>query len=127
MSVRPVALRWAFLVALALGIVGMHHLAMPGGEPQHAGHATAVAVASVAADPACCDNMAGHGMHDLLHLCLAVLGAAVGLLLSWLLLRRGTTTASSRSRTALAALAGRDRPRAHRPSTSLSSLCVLRL
>jgi Family of unknown function (DUF6153) len=129
-SVRPVALRWVFLVALALGIVGMHHMAMPGAEPRHAGHpvAATVSVASVEADPACCDDMPGHGgMHDLLHLCLAVLCAAAALLLSWLLLRRGATASPPRSRTYLAALAGRDPPRVHAPSTSLSSLCVLRL
>ena len=123
-SVRPVTLRWVFVVALALGIVGMHHMAMSGAGPHHAEHT--VSVTATQANSACCDDMPGHG--GMQHLCLAVLGAAAGLLLSWLLLRRGATTTPSHSRTPLATLRGRAPPRVLAPSSiSLSSLCVLRL
>ncbi len=130
---RPVALRWAFLIALALGIVGMHHIAMPGMEqqPRHtmsAAMSPGVSVQTIVeADSACCDGMGGHGgTHDMLHLCLAVLCAAAALLLAWLFLRRKAMTFPPRSRRSLSAHAGRSPPIVHRP-TSLSSLCVLRL
>lgn len=131
-TVRPAALRWAFLVAIALGIVGMHHLAMPEAGHHQAGPTTVAvtaAVVSAEADPACCDGMPGDhgGMHDLLHLCLAVLCAAAGLLLAWLLLRRGAMASQLGLRAPLAAFAGRSPPIVHRSPTSLSSLCVLRL
>jgi hypothetical protein len=125
--VRPAALRWVFLVVLALGIVGMHHLAMPGIGQEPAGHVMTVAAgatASAEAGPACCDGMGGH---DMSHLCLAVLCAAAALLLSWLLLRRLAMTSSRHSTPPRVSGSGRSPPTVHRAPVSLSCLCVLRL
>jgi hypothetical protein len=122
--VRPAALRWVFLVALALGIVGMHHLPMSDTGQEPVGHTMSVIVASapsVEAAPACCDSMG-----DMMHLCLAVLCAAAALLLSWLLLRRRATTWPPRPGTAGATSSGRSPP-PRRPVPLLPSLCVLRL
>jgi len=110
----------------------MHHVAMPGmRQPSHAMSAAISPIVSAEADVEaysdCCDGMGGHGgMHDMLHLCLAMLCAIAGLLLAWLLLQRQAMTSSPRSRRSLAACAGRSPPIVRRPPT-LSSLCVLRL
>jgi hypothetical protein len=86
------ARQWLLLCALVLSVVGMHHVAFTShcsshgattGDSHAAAMPTALAdtpVASPSKDPA------PGGEHDLLHLCLAVLIAAGGLLLlAWLL------------------------------------------
>ncbi|WP_051386297.1 hypothetical protein [Actinokineospora inagensis] len=102
--------RWALLCAVLLGVVGMHH--MTTSDPVMS---VAVSVDGPSVDA---DAMAGH---DLLHLCLAVLVAAVGLVVLWLLLVTGSAavpgTRSSRFVTT---------PRAPPPGRLLVSLCVSR-
>lgn len=117
------------LCALTLSVLGMHHVALP---PPGAGHSTAAESMTSMTAPAM-EGMApvaqpsddsGTGMgHDLLHLCLAVLGAAaVFLLATWLLATMGATRADP----------GGQRPpfpRAPRAAgrSLLASVCVLRL
>jgi hypothetical protein len=95
-SARPAALRWVLLCALALGLIGMHNLAVV--DPAHAsmGHTAASSTAVVqmpTADEAgmsCCggDHDPGIGRpghssgHEMLHLCLAVLMAAAALIMT---------------------------------------------
>ncbi|MGQ0841932.1 hypothetical protein [Actinokineospora sp.] len=122
-------LRWLLLCALALGVVGMHHLG-----PVSTGVET-VAVAQSAMDghgaPAPIDHPSEsdqprdpHSDHGLLHLCLAVLGGVAALLI-------GTLLHTSRTRPhppAMTIIACRPVPR--RPLAGrhlLSTVCVLRL
>jgi hypothetical protein len=87
------------LCALALSVIGMHHVPMsPHVTMSVAAHTaptpeamTPTAVAVPAVQPAD-DSGTGTG-HDLLHLCLVVLGATGGLLfLAWLLAAAGAGT-----------------------------------
>ena len=144
-SVRPAALRWVLLCALAFGLIGMHNLAA--GDPAHAsmGHmvtpdtptATTLASSTDAVGMSCCGgdhdlaialpgHPSGYG-HDMLHQCLAVLVAAAVLTLAWLLWRRGRTAWRHRKPTTSLPEAGRGPPLALRTSGLLSCLCVLRL
>jgi hypothetical protein len=69
----------------------------------------------------------GDGGHDmLLHLCLAVLAAAVGVTIAWLLLRRGPAGRPDRLSQPASAGIGRGPPPRTTPER-LSALCVLRL
>ncbi|RLK58324.1 DUF6153 family protein [Actinokineospora cianjurensis] len=115
--------RWVLLSALLLGVVGMHHLTdhptSTGHPGSHAMHTTEPAALTVDTEvpkepvPA----------HDLLHLCLAVLGAALGLGMLWLVLGTAVTTAPARrSSGVVVALA----PRAPPPGRLLLTLCVSR-
>jgi Family of unknown function (DUF6153) len=84
------------LCALALGVVGMHHLAAPPDGMSHGSCHETHAETPVAAPLASADCGTGAG-HGLLHLCMAVLGGSVLLLLGWLLLAvsaglRGSST-----------------------------------
>jgi hypothetical protein len=132
---------WAVAV-LVLGILVMHHMARPSNDAptahessavqlQAAGHGTNADMAVVAKT-----RLGGEGTaagdevppidHDLLHLCLAVITAAVALLVGWLLLTRRVWTMISpvlvfRARPVLA----RPPPRP-RGSVLLVSLCVMR-
>jgi hypothetical protein len=104
--------RWLLLGVLAFALVGMHHVPSAPCGPH-------VEVTSHAADSQECH--APDGGHDLLHLCLMVLGAVAGILFVWLLLAvTGLTGASTRHVLAVAQvpkLAGR---------ALLLSVCVLR-
>lgn len=83
------------LCALALAVLGMHHVAFgshgtPDGTPSGGTHAAAMTMSTNAsmeptAQPA--DDSGTDTGHELMHLCLAVLCATVGLLLlAWLLM-----------------------------------------
>ncbi|MEV0365871.1 hypothetical protein ACIBEK_01150 [Nocardia fusca] len=104
--------RWLLPVVLAVAVSGMHHLpARAGGSTHHPVGSHALDSASPVPDPgrahveparSCCpdpsavlapaprdDAPAGHGTgHDLLHLCLAVLVAALASVLIFAALRR---------------------------------------
>ncbi|WP_409494109.1 DUF6153 family protein [Amycolatopsis sp. cmx-11-12] len=122
-SSYPAALRWLLLCVVALGLVGMHHVIAETGHG--AGHETSV-VAMV--DP-CCPDTPSHddGGHSGLHLCLAVLAAAVLLIVTWLLVRSGRTVVTWKSRRGGGSASGRDPPRWRPVPERLSFLCVLRV
>lgn len=110
------ARRVLLLCALALAVLGMHHVALPPHETVH----------SVMAEPMTQPSGGTEtGMeHDLLHLCLVVLCAAAAFLLA---LWSPATASTARTRP------GNDRrpclPRAPKAAgrAILSSVCVLRL
>lgn len=122
-SSYPAALRWLLLCVVALGLVGMHHVIAETGHG--AGHETS---AVAMADP-CCPDTPSHddGGHSGLHLCLAVLAAAVLLIVTWLLVRSGRTVVTWRSRRGGGSATGRDPPRWRPVPERLSFLCVLRV
>ncbi|MEV6908782.1 DUF6153 family protein [Amycolatopsis sp. NPDC051071] len=141
-SAYPAALRWLLLCVVALGLVGMHHVtaeASHGAVHKTAGHETAKHetathdMAAVAmADPCCTDTPAHddgseHNEHNGLHLCLAVLAAAVLLFVAWLLVRRGRTMATWKSPPGNGSAWGRDPPRWRPVPERLSFLCVSRV
>jgi hypothetical protein len=122
--------RLLLLCALALSIIGMHHLALSSHCPPqvtvlagaHAGPPTATSLSAPAAEARPADDQPTDGTgHDmLLHLCLAVLCAAGGLLLlAWLSAAVGTSgvpTGAARSPPWVR----------HAWSLLLTSLCVMR-
>ncbi|MEV0107053.1 hypothetical protein AB0H42_12020 [Nocardia sp. NPDC050799] len=140
--------RWLLPVVLAVAVSGMHHLpARDGGVTHHPVPGShALVAASLAPDPgraradSCCpapsgvlapaprdDAPAGHGTgHDLLHLCLAVLVAALASVLLFAALRRYLF-----ARESMRAVALRPRAVARPPpvpiSQRLAVLGVLRL
>jgi hypothetical protein len=71
--------QWVLLCALVFSVVGMHHVAAA--ESPHAEHSTSHLQGPHQQEP-----QQPHE-HDLLHLCLAVLVAAVVVLLGWFLVR----------------------------------------
>jgi Na+/H+-dicarboxylate symporter len=116
------------LFALTLSVIGMHHVPMSPHCTPHAPtetHAPAqVAMSTTAeAQPSC----GGTGMaHDLLHLCLAVLYAAGGLLLlAWLLAAVGGGVPALAAGLVLAARRTW-RPPGTAGRSLLTSICVLR-
>nr|WP_246481161.1 DUF6153 family protein [Amycolatopsis umgeniensis] len=109
------------LCVVALGLVGMHHVIAETGHG--AGH-SAVAMA----DPCCADTPShDDGGHSGLHLCLAVLAAAVLLIVTWLLVRSGRTVVTWKSHRGAGSASGRDPPRWRPVLRRLSFLCVLRV
>jgi hypothetical protein len=120
------------LCALAVGVVAMHHFSVASGMPGAAGVTATHARSEVAAPPPVTgsgehDPDMPSGMHDMLHLCLAVLGA-VGALLLALVAFLGVswfTTAFPRS-PRLRGSPRRGRPPDRRGRSILTSLCVLR-
>ncbi|MGM1060861.1 hypothetical protein [Saccharothrix sp. Mg75] len=126
--VRIRASQWALVWAVAFAVVGMHHL----GTQEPAAHPTAASAAVTVVD--CCAHGASEehapapgGQHDMLHLCLAILCAVLGLTLTLFTLRgRAITERFSSLRTR----AVRPRPPPPRPGGAralLANLCVLRL
>ncbi|OXM67419.1 DUF6153 family protein [Amycolatopsis vastitatis] len=119
------------LCALAVGVVAMHHIGMAnaGSTAMHAMSAAApqVVTAPPAAGSGEHDPGMPDGLHDILHLCLAVLCAAGALLLAvavFLAVSWSTTTFSR-------AVRSRGSPSRGRPPDEggrdiLTSLCVLR-
>lgn len=120
-SAQRTAAQWALLCLLVLGVVGMHHVNVDTGQSGHS------AMSVTAHGHHAPDEPEPAPTHDVLHLCMAVLGAAVSLLLfGWLLLRavrpmrdeKAATPAWPRAPDWPPPLGGRG---------LLSSLCVLRL
>ncbi|MEU4445269.1 hypothetical protein AB0K14_23175 [Actinosynnema sp. NPDC050801] len=126
--VRTRASRWALVWAVAFAVVGMHHL----GTQEPAAHAVTASAAVTPVD--CCTDDASEehapaptGQHDLLHLCLAILGVALGLTLAVFAVRGRVVTGHPGSPSTRAV---RPRPPPPRPGgapTLLARLCVLRL
>lgn len=110
--------RWLLLCLLLLGVVGMHHFVAA----EHHHETMAVEMPMPAPDP-------GHApespAHDLIHLCLAVLGAVAGLLLLVLLL--GVFWPALRTPRRTRPVSRVDRPPWTSGRSVLSSVCVLRL
>jgi hypothetical protein len=118
------------LCALAVGVLAMHHVSLSHGMSDAASAVgTHVAPGS---GPEMADSAPGggsgehhpNGLHDLLHLCLAVLGAAAALLAAFLGISWPSTTFPRIS-------GPRGSPRRGRPPDGggreiLTSLCVLR-
>jgi hypothetical protein len=120
------------LCALAVGVVAMHHVGMAtaaGGTTMHAMSAPGPQVVTAPPETGSGEHDPGMpgGLHDILHLCLAVLCSAGALLLavaaflgvSWF-----TTTFSRAVRSRGSPSRGRPPDRAGRDI--LTSLCVLR-
>lgn len=130
---RPTALQWVMVCALALAVPGMHHLSAAGthGPQGHAAMSVIDAPAHAQSGHCCGDGLVASpayvtpGSRDLLKLCLAVLVAAATLTLAWLLRRRGGPAAARDPATALDTRRGVGPLRTR--SDLLASLCVLRL
>jgi hypothetical protein len=132
MHVRSGVVRWGLLVALALGVVLMHHAQGPYVSASPPTHALAVNAAPItaAADDGCECHPAGEhngapfsSGHDLLHLCLAILiGFAAFLLVAF---RRGPGAAIASPRRSLAPPGLRRRPPIP-VAQRLAALCVMR-
>jgi hypothetical protein len=113
--------RGLLLCALALAVLGMHHVAFGQHESPHETHG---AVITMSTSPS--DDTGPDTGHDLMHLCLAVLSAAGGLLLAWLVVMVGTRAHAAPGRVhppawhawRLPATVGR---------SLLASVCVLRI
>ncbi|MBH0781883.1 hypothetical protein [Nocardia bovistercoris] len=142
-------MRSLLLVIVVMAVAGMHHLsgsAPRSHPPSHHEHVEAIApspvagVSDVGAAPVmrCCTTMVspeedglghgGHGpAHTLLHLCLAVLFAAVGLGLIWLALGEHRWSQLGAGVEAEAGVVAVARPPPVATSRRLASLCVLRV
>ena len=109
--------RWLLLGVLAFALVGMHHVPMAPCEP----HVAVVSHGGEQADTQQCHTPGGG--HDLLHLCLMVLGFVAGIALAWLLLAvTGVPAALKRQVRA----ASRWRPPRLAGRSLLTSVCVSR-
>ncbi|MBE8523153.1 hypothetical protein ILP97_37645 [Amycolatopsis sp. H6(2020)] len=120
------------LCALALGVVAMHHVGMANAAGATAMHAmsdpgTQVVTAPVETGSGEHDPGLPGGLHDVLHLCLAVLCAAGALLLAVVVLLRISWFATTFSRpTDSRGSPCRGRPPDRGGRSILTSLCVLR-
>ncbi|WP_410609496.1 DUF6153 family protein [Amycolatopsis sp. lyj-109] len=120
------------LCALAVGVVAMHHVGMANAAGGTAMHAMSVAgPPGVGSPPAAGagDHEPGmpDGLHDILHLCLAVLCAAGALLLTVVLFLGISWLTTTFSRTADSrGSPSRGRPPDRGGRGILTSLCVLR-
>ncbi len=119
---RSRTIQWILLCALFLGVVGMHHVNVSNGMSlAHGSMSTSAHHAPPSEDPV------PQPMHEMLHLCVAVLCAVVSLLLLvWLLLR----TARPPTGHVLASAAWPRAPERLPPRGGrdlLGSLCVSRL
>ncbi|RSM87479.1 hypothetical protein DMH04_10665 [Kibdelosporangium aridum] len=127
LSVRTAGPRWLLLCLLLLGVVSMHHFAPTEAHDQHVTAASHAMTDAPAPDPMHePDGPIPSPVHDLLHLCMAVLCAIAGFVLIGLLLARRRPVD-----TPLLRLTRRVQ-RVERPPRSsgrnlLSSVCVLRL
>jgi hypothetical protein len=116
--------RGLLLCALALAVLGMHHVAFGHHESPHETHGAVIAMSTSPTQPS--EDTGSDTGHDLMHLCLAVLSAAGGLLLAWLVVMVGTRAHAA---------PGRGQPPAWHawrlPATVgrslLASVCVLRI
>ena len=114
--------QWVLLCALFLGVVGMHHVNVS--DDMSPAHGSA---SMSAHDTPTHEDPTPQPMHEMLHLCVAMLCAVVSLLLLvWLLLRTARPIAGN----VLASAAwprAPERPPPRGGRDLLSSLCVLRL
>lgn len=132
MRVRSRVVRWGLLVALALGVVLMHHTPGPHVSASKPAHALAMSAAPITAtvDEGCEYRHAGEHSsapsssgHDLLHLCLATLiGFAAFMLVAT---RRGPSAAIADLGRSLAPPGMRRRPPIP-VARRLAVLCVMR-
>lgn len=113
-STRATGLRWLLLCLLLLGVVSMHHFVAT--SDQHPAMAVEMTVP---------DHVPESPAHDLIHLCLAVLGAVAGLLLLVLLL--GVFWPAVRTARRTRPVSRVDRPPWTSGRSVLTSVCVLRL
>lgn len=118
--------RWLLLCMLLLGVVSMHHFV-----PAEAHDRATGMVASTMTDVPLPDPMhkpdgpAPSPAHDLLHLCMAVLCAIIGLLLAALMLTV-SQPARAPSLRPQRLVSGVDRPPGLSGRSLLNSVCVLR-
>jgi hypothetical protein len=129
-SPKVVTARWLLLCVLAFGLVGMHHLGWMSHTSGTPVQVTSIVHGSMPHTPSMPDQQdatPGHGTHhdtgDLLHLCLAVLAAALMLAGLWSQWRRSSRAPDD---TRLAPRTAWPRP-PHPPPVPPSSLSVLRL
>lgn len=118
------------LAALVFGLLGMH--SMVAHDPAHASHESvtmtgAAARAMPVADSPCCADHGDSPGHDMMHLCLAVLVAAAGLVIGWLWWRRARPETGGHGRQSTVTRLGRDPPVPRAVGDVLAALCVLRL
>ncbi|WP_112263090.1 DUF6153 family protein [Lentzea terrae] len=114
--------QWVLLCALFLGVVGMHHVNVSNDmSPTHGSISTSAHHAPPSEDPA------PQPMHEMLHLCVAVLCAVVSLLMLVVLLMRTAHPIAGRILASAAWPRAPDRPPPRGGRDLLSSLCVLRL
>ncbi|PXY31934.1 hypothetical protein [Prauserella muralis] len=122
----PPLARWAFLCALALAVVAMHHVdTAPSGPPATGQHH----VVAPAHAPGEGDHPApGPGSHDsgLLHLCLAVLAALGAIVLACRVLRRHRAH-PPRARRAVSAFGAARAPPLRSGRDLLHFACVIRV
>ncbi len=132
-ATRPGKLQQVILLcALAVGVVAMHHVGMAsaaGATAMHAMAAPGPQVPATATEPGSGDHDPGlpDGLHDILHLCLAVLCAAAALLLAAVVFLGSSWLTTTFPRTS----GSRGSPRRGRPPrrggrSVLTSLCVSR-
>lgn len=109
--------QWLLFCVVAFALVGMHHMpTAPCGPPvETAAHATEQP------EPQHCPPQ--DGAHDLLHLCLMVLGFVAGIALVWLLLAASGVLGAFVSRVQVT---GRWRPPRLSGRSLLTSVCVSR-
>jgi hypothetical protein len=121
---RRFGARWLLLCLLLLGIVSMHHV-VPASAHDAMPAATSMAAQSPMPAPTHEPDSPAPS-HDLMHLCMAVLCAILGLLLIALLLTvlRWETQPVPSLRSSTSRV---DRPPGLSGRTLLASLCVLRL
>jgi hypothetical protein len=119
MARLSVSARWLLLAALACAVVAMHHAPA---DPRP------VAMTSMTSDLHAGAPAPGHdGGHAPLHLCLAVLTAAVILLLTAVLLRRRTGAVVVLRRLPVRCRPARPPPRPRSGRPLLAAHCVLRI
>lgn len=111
--------QWLLLCVLFLGVVGMHHVATD----MASGHDMTAVSTHHEQSP---EEPAPSG-HDVLHLCVAVLGAVVSLLLLAWLLVRSTPQRTGRAPGSSAWPRAPGHPPPVGGRSLLSSVCVLRL
>ena len=120
--------RWLLLLALAAGLIGMHHLAATGSPSHETGHTAAAEVVSTVPDTVVPDTVimgaSDPGMAMAMHMCLAVLGA-VALLGLLLLLGVAVLTRRPPAASPGAVVLHPARP-PPRSAVRLALLCVLR-
>ncbi|MFI7679048.1 hypothetical protein [Actinophytocola sp. NPDC049390] len=137
-SPTVVTARWLLLCVLAFGLIGMHHLGWmshPCGTPAEPMSSTSVLMPDDVMAPAAPsagqpDPSAGHrthhGVDDLLHLCLAVLVAALALVGLWAHARRSAGNLADEQPPPLASWRQPPHPPPV-PAPPLTALGVLRL